>query len=146
MRSELAQSMVQALAKHEHTNYYFLFIGDESWMFYAYDQRTRWVTSWDDVDEIEWLSHLHQKTMFTVFFNGTGESKIAILPEGQTVKGAYFIESGLRPLVEICYPQGSGTRERRVVLHFDNAPVHNTEGVRHSPVFAMDRRRSSLFT
>jgi hypothetical protein len=129
MRAELAQSMLQGLAKHEHTNYHFLFTGDESWMSHAYDRRTRWVAFWDDVDEIERPSHFHQKTMFPVFFNGTGEYKIAILPEGQKVNGAYFIKSVLPPFGKICYPQGRGTRERRVTLHFDNAPVHNTEGV-----------------
>jgi hypothetical protein len=41
MPAELAQSMLQALAKHEHANYHFLFTGDESWMFYAYDHRKR---------------------------------------------------------------------------------------------------------
>jgi hypothetical protein len=70
--------------------------------------------------------------MFTVFFNGTGEYKIAILPDGQKVNSAYLTESVLRPLVEICYPQGNGTRERRVLLHFDNAPVHSTEGMREN--------------
>jgi hypothetical protein len=30
MRAELAQSTLQALAKHEHTNFHFLFTGDES--------------------------------------------------------------------------------------------------------------------
>jgi hypothetical protein len=37
IRAELAQSMLQALAKHKHTNYHFLFTGDEPWMFYFYD-------------------------------------------------------------------------------------------------------------
>jgi hypothetical protein len=44
--------------------------------------------------------------MFTVFFNGTGDYKIAILPEGQKVNTAYFMESGLRTVAEICYPEG----------------------------------------
>jgi hypothetical protein len=77
-------------------------------MFYAYDHRTRSVASWDDVDETERPSHLHQKTRFTVFFNGTGEYKIVIPPDGQQVNGAHFLESVLRPLAEICYPQGRG--------------------------------------
>jgi hypothetical protein len=67
--------------------------------------------------------------MFTVFFNGTGEYKFAILPEGQNVNSAYFIKSVLRPLADICYPQGRGIHEKRVMLQFDNAPVHNTNGV-----------------
>jgi hypothetical protein len=78
-------------------------------MFYAYDHRTKSVASWDDVDEIDRASHFHQKTTFTVFLNGTGECKIAILPEGQKVNSAYFIESVLRPLAEIYYPQGRNT-------------------------------------
>jgi AraC-like DNA-binding protein len=41
MRRELAQSMSQVLAEHEHMNYHFLFTGDESWMFDAHDRRTR---------------------------------------------------------------------------------------------------------
>jgi histone-lysine N-methyltransferase SETMAR len=132
MRAELAQSMLQALAKHEHTNHHFPFTGDESWMFYAYDHSTRWVAYWDDIDEIERPSHFHQKTMFTVFFNGTGEYKIAILPKGQKENSAYFIESVLHPLAKIRYPQVRRTRERRVMLHSDKAPVHNTEGVREN--------------
>jgi hypothetical protein len=72
-RTELAQTMVEALAKHEHMNYRFLFTGDKSWMFDVDGHRTRWVASRDDMDEIERLSHFHQKTMFTIFFNGTGE-------------------------------------------------------------------------
>jgi hypothetical protein len=132
MRAELAQSMLQALAKHEHANYHFLFTGDQSWMFYAYDCRRRWVASWNDLDEIEWPSHFGQKTMFTVFFNGTGEWKIGILAEGEKMNSAYFIESMLRPLPEICYSQAKGTREKRVMLHFDNAAVHGTERVREN--------------
>jgi hypothetical protein len=53
MRAELAQTMLQGLAMQEHTNYHFLLTCDESWMFCADDHRTRWVASWDDVDEFE---------------------------------------------------------------------------------------------
>jgi hypothetical protein len=69
-------------AKREHPNYRFLFTGDKSWMFYAYDHRTTWIASWDDADEIERLSHFHQRILFPVSFNGIWKYKIAILPEG----------------------------------------------------------------
>jgi hypothetical protein len=71
MHTEMAQSMLQEFTKHEHTNYHFLFIGDESWMFHTFDHRTRWAASSDDVDEIERPSHFHQETKFMLFFNGT---------------------------------------------------------------------------
>jgi hypothetical protein len=71
--------------------------------------------------------------MLTVFFNGTREYKIAILPEGQKMNSTSFIECiecVLRPLTEMRESQGRGTQETRVMLHFDNAPVHNTEGLK----------------
>jgi hypothetical protein len=43
-----------------------LFTGDESWMFYAYDHRTMWVVSWDDVVKSERPSHFQEKTIFTI--------------------------------------------------------------------------------
>jgi hypothetical protein len=71
MRTGLVQSMSQALAKHEHTNYH-IPSTDESWMFQADDHRTKWVASWDDVTEIQQPSHFHQKRMFTVFSMAQG--------------------------------------------------------------------------
>jgi hypothetical protein len=41
MLTELVQSMLEPLVKHEHMNDHFLFTGDESWIFYASDHRTR---------------------------------------------------------------------------------------------------------
>jgi hypothetical protein len=61
-----------------------------------------------------------------------GESKIAILPEGQIMNSTYFIECVPCPLTELCYPQGRGTHERRVMLHSDDASIHNTEGIQKS--------------
>jgi hypothetical protein len=73
MRAELAQNTLQALAKHQHTNFHFLFTGDKTWMFSAHDHRPMRVSSWDDVEEIGWPSHFQQKTMVAIVFNGTGE-------------------------------------------------------------------------
>jgi hypothetical protein len=64
---ELSQSILQELAKHEQTKFHFLFTGDELWMFYALDNRSIWMISWDDVDEIERLPHFQEKTIFTIF-------------------------------------------------------------------------------
>jgi hypothetical protein len=41
-----------------------------------------WNASWDDVEEIGRSSHFQQKTMVKIFFNGTDECKIMILPQG----------------------------------------------------------------
>jgi hypothetical protein len=66
------------------------------------------------------------------FLQWHGEYKIAILPGGQKVNSPYFIEYVLLPLTEIYDPHGSETHERSIMLHFDNAPVHNPVEARES--------------
>jgi hypothetical protein len=67
--------------------------------------------------------------MVTTFFNGTGECKIAILPQGHKMNSTYFIGCVFQPLVEMCYPDGTKIHERKVMLRFDNGPIHNAEGM-----------------
>jgi hypothetical protein len=67
--------------------------------------------------------------MATLFFNGTGECKIAILPQGHKMNSTHLIGCVLRPVVEMCSPDGRKSHERKVMLHFDNGPTHNAEGV-----------------
>jgi hypothetical protein len=129
VRVALAERVLQALAKEERSHFHFLFTGDEPWMSYAYNHWMMWVLSWDDVDEIERPSHFQQKMMFTIFVDGTRACKIAILPVGKTMNGTYFMECVLKPLTEVCYPEGRKSHKRRVMPHFDNAPIHNTDEV-----------------
>jgi histone-lysine N-methyltransferase SETMAR len=129
MRAKLARSTLYALAKHQHINFHFLFTGDEIWMFSSHDHRTMWVASWDNVEEIGQSSHFQQKTIVTIFSNGTGEYKIAILPQGHKMNSTYFIRCVVQPLVGMCSPDGRKMHERKVMLHFDNGPIHNAEGV-----------------
>jgi hypothetical protein len=67
--------------------------------------------------------------MFTPFFKGIGEYKIPILLAGEKVNSAYFIKSIVRRVDENGDSQDRGTRERRVMLHFDNPQVHSSEAV-----------------
>jgi hypothetical protein len=39
------------------------------------------------------------------------------------------MECVLRPLMEVCYPEGRKFHEKTVMVHFNNAPIHNTEEV-----------------
>jgi hypothetical protein len=88
-----------------------------------------WAASWDDVEEIERPSHFHEKTIFVIFFNGIGDYKTVILPQGQRMNSTFFIEYVIRPLAGFCYPEGMKPHEMRVVVYFDNAPIHSTEAV-----------------
>jgi hypothetical protein len=125
-RAEYAEEMLRTLATHESTGFHFLFTGDESWMFYSYHERTMWVASWEEVAEVERPSHYHRKTMMTVFFNGTGEFLIDILPDELKMNSAYFANNVIDVLALSCYPNGRLPHARKVMLHFDNAPIHCT--------------------
>jgi hypothetical protein len=84
--------MLQELAQHEQTKFHFLFIGDESRRFHASDHRMMWVASWEDPNEIERPSYFRKKTVFTTFFNRTGDFKIVILPKVQKMNRRFFLE------------------------------------------------------
>jgi hypothetical protein len=129
MRVGLAQSALQALAKHQHTNFHFLFTCDEAWMFSAHDHRTMWVASWNDVEEIGRPPHFQQKTKVTIFFDGTAERKIAILPQRHKMNSTAFMGCVLEPLVEMCSADDRQIHEGKSMLHFGNGPIHNAEAV-----------------
>jgi hypothetical protein len=67
--------------------------------------------------------------MITIFFNGTGECRLAILPQGHKMNSIYFIGCVVRPLVEMCSPDGRKIHERKVILDLDKGPIHNVEGI-----------------
>jgi hypothetical protein len=68
--------MLPELAKHQASNFRFLFTGDESWLFDAYHHKTMWAASWDDVEEIERHSHFHEKTVFVIFSMESGIARL----------------------------------------------------------------------
>jgi histone-lysine N-methyltransferase SETMAR len=68
--------------------------------------------------------------MLSVFFNGTGQFLIDILPEGMKMDTDYFADNIIDEIARLCDPQGMRLRERRVMLHFDNAPIDCTGTVR----------------
>jgi hypothetical protein len=65
-----------------------------------------------------------------VFFNGTGQFIIDILPEGMKMDTDYFADNIVDEMARLCYPQGRRPRERRVMLYFDNTPIHCIDTVR----------------
>jgi histone-lysine N-methyltransferase SETMAR len=141
-RVSMAKSMLKTLEKQAASNYHFLWTGDESWMFYEYHHQTMWATSWEDVDEIERSSHYQRKTMITAFFNGTGEYFLNILPRGMSMDTRYFAQEILGGLEPVCYPEDRNPHQRKIIVHFDNAPIHNTkivmEQLQHSGFKKMD--------
>jgi hypothetical protein len=78
--------------------------------------------------------------MVSIVFNGTGECKIAILPQVHKINSTYFIGCVAQSLVEMCSPDGRKIHERKVMMHFDNTTIHNAERVQgHLTGFELKR-------
>jgi hypothetical protein len=125
----VAKNMLEILATHAASDFHFLFPGDESWLLYPYHVRTMWTLCPENVDQVGSASPMSKKTMATVFFNGAGLHMIDILPQNQKMDAEYFPEDIIASLVSICYPTGRSFRQRKCVVHFDNAPIHNSKVV-----------------
>jgi hypothetical protein len=98
-------------------------------MFYSYHERTMPVASWEDGNEVEQPSYYHTK-MLIAFFNVTGAFLTDILPEGANMNTAYFALNVISALTQPCYRNERQPHERKVMLHFDNAPTHCLDTVR----------------
>jgi hypothetical protein len=67
--------------------------------------------------------------MVTVFFNGTGEYLMNILPQSRTMDTNYFAGRMIGGLECIGYPDERNPHQKKMTLHFDNPPIHNTRTV-----------------
>jgi hypothetical protein len=65
--------------------------------------------------------------MLRVFFNRDGLHLIDILPQNRKMNAGYFAENIVRSLVSVFYPDGRRCRARKYLVHFDNAPIHNSK-------------------
>lgn len=119
--------MLQTLAEHRKSSFQYLYTGDESWMLYTYKQRWFWIAPWEEVGEVERPTHRQKKRMISVFFNGTGQYFTDWLPEGETMDSPYYVNEVLTPIANRCHPRGRQRPRHLVTLHFDNAPIHNTQ-------------------
>jgi histone-lysine N-methyltransferase SETMAR len=118
--------MLRVLEDHVRTGFKCIFTGDETWLFHDYCQPTRWVASWEEVEEVQRPTHKQAKTMVTIFFNGRGGWTIDLLPKGTKMNSSYFVDNVLQGAIRYA----AATRrpgDPAVKLHFDNAPIHNTK-------------------
>jgi hypothetical protein len=102
-RVEIAKRMLGELAKHQASNFHFIYTRDESWFLSEYRQTNRWVPVWDDTPTVVKPSHRQEKRMVIIFLNGTGDWVINVLPKGVHMDGDYFADQILTSVAEFCY-------------------------------------------
>jgi hypothetical protein len=103
---ERAAGMFQTLESHTASNFHFLWIGDESWMFHKCHHETMWAVSWEKVNELEWPTHDHKNTVVIAFLNGIGERFLNILLRGRSVETSYFAGETIAGPEDVCSPEG----------------------------------------
>jgi hypothetical protein len=59
-----------------------------------------------------------------VFFSEVGQFLIDILPESMKGNPDYFANNIIDEMTRLYYPRGRRPRGRRVMFHFDNAPIN----------------------
>jgi hypothetical protein len=121
--------MLATMAQHEETDFQSLFTGDETWIFYENDHETVWIASWEEPEEFQKPTHDQKKSMVTIFANGVGQFYVDVLPQKQRMNSAYFTERSLTGVAEMCAREETVPKDN-LTVHFDNAPIHNTEMVR----------------
>jgi hypothetical protein len=67
--------------------------------------------------------------MATILFNAVGQFYVDVLPQKQKMNSAYLTERILTLAAEMCAREETIPKEN-LTVHFDNAPIHNTEMVR----------------
>jgi hypothetical protein len=67
--------------------------------------------------------------MIIVFFALEGIALLAVLPQGWEAISVDFQEGILREVAVQNHSRGRKPSTSRYILHFDNAPVHNTEEI-----------------
>jgi hypothetical protein len=116
-------------SQHEKTNFQSRFTGDETWMFYENHRDTVRLASWEEPEEFQKPTHHQKKSIVTTFFNGVGQFYVGVLPQKQKTNSAYFTERILTREAAICAREQTIPKEN-LTVHFDSAPIHNTEMVR----------------
>jgi histone-lysine N-methyltransferase SETMAR len=125
-RAEMARSMLNDLREHARTDFLSLFTGDESWMLYAYPYETQWILDGETPEGIACPTQFQRKIMLTVFFNGTCDFAMDLMPEGRTMNSTYFCETILPKVASVAFQKRRLCR-RKIMIHFDNAPIHNSK-------------------
>jgi hypothetical protein len=67
-----------------------------------------------------------EKSMVTVLWNPYRFHIVTILPSRASFDASWFIHGSLVSLVEKFFPAGWSAERRKLVVHIDTAPIHNS--------------------
>jgi hypothetical protein len=86
-----------------------------------------WELDRKSVDQKARLTNYRRKTMITIFFGVDAIVPLGILPQVWTLTSEYFQGHIIPALATETYRAGRKLSQPRYILHFNSAPVHDTE-------------------
>jgi hypothetical protein len=119
--------MVALLLSAQKDGWHHLLTGDDSWFFLSHPPCRMWTLTQDDVASKPRREIRTAKFMITIMWNSLGFHVIDKLLESVTMAANDFTENVLGLWEEKISPDGRVVHGRRLVVHMDNAPVHNCE-------------------
>ena len=126
-RVQQCKKILQCLEDCNKTNFNKIMTGDESWFLYRYQPTHQWVLHGENPQDIVSKKNYDRKIMVSIYVTKTGKYFIDILPKGMRFNSLYFCETILPQLANFAFPKGKKKRERKWILHFDNAPCHKSK-------------------
>jgi ribulose bisphosphate carboxylase small subunit len=131
-RASCAQAITRLFDNEARAQLKYMLTGDDSWMHY--DQFPTKMLTLDRVfvDQRVRPTNYRRKTMITVFSEPEGIMLLAVLHQGWKITSVYFQEHILRELAVQKHARGRKSSTACYTLHFDEAPLHNTEEVQQT--------------
>jgi hypothetical protein len=124
-----AEEMIRVLDNNARTGFKYLLTGDESWMHSDQSPTKMLALDREYVEQKLRPTNYQRKTMIFVFFGVDGIALLDMLSQGWKLTSVYFKEHIIRALAVEKYPEARKIGTPRCILHFDHAPIHNTEKV-----------------
>jgi hypothetical protein len=126
-RVEECKDLLEVLLSQQKLGWRDIYTGDESWFVLEYIPTKTWVLSRDDVTVIQNTTVQTQKFMFTIIWNTYHFPVVEILPLHTKFDTNYFIEHILSNFCRAVTLETRSKFARKIKLHIDNAPVHNSD-------------------
>lgn len=126
-RINLSKQIIEILENNKRDNFYNIITGDQSWFYYRYDPKGRWLFHDEDAYEAPVTTIDRKKIMLTVFWNPSGFLVVDFLPEGQKYNSEYFIDNILIPLRSEIDKKLKKKTQSKFYLHLDNCKVHTSK-------------------
>ena len=126
-RVSQSKQILNSLQTAQRSHFNNILTGDESWFVYINQPKARWVLVDDDPGDVLERSAFQKKKMVTIFVKKNGDFFVELLPDGQNFNSKYFIDVIISKIYELAYPNGWKTKDKKCLLHFDNAPAHKSK-------------------